>query len=293
MSEDELIKRIKGAVRNSGYPLEQRVGCTLERKGWHSFYSIGYPDPITGKERELDILAYKEVRKRRLELRISCKRSTAKPWVLFTEDSTRYYKHGSILKVTPVSSELSRYKRITRVLSDLPFFSHQRRAINFTAFSGKEFSNDARSLVKDGLYSTLNSVYHRLFPHALMFDPRGTVYLFLVILDGRMFESFYNIKTKDDEVVEIEYGQWDSKLTLNSDIKFIKDAQGKEVALGNVIYWFSDWFRLEIVTWLFFERYLDLMEEVFEKVSEKDLSLFGQPWLPENFPSTVGPRPRF
>jgi hypothetical protein len=290
-ASEDLTTRIKHAVKNSGYPLEQRVGYLLEQKGWHPFHSVCYQDPVMCKDRELDVLAYKLIRERRIELRISCKRSIAKPWVLFTEDATRYYIHGNTLKVTPVSSKLGRYRRICEVLSDLPFFSHSRRAINFTTFSGKDFSNDARSLVKDGLYSALNSVYHNLFPHALMIDPRGSVTLFLVILDGRLFESFYNVEGDDDEVREIEYGQWDTKLALNSTVESIKDAQGRKVAVADARYWFSDWFRVEIVTWPFFPRYLDLVEESFEKLKEEDLSLFGLPYRPENFPKAIGPRP--
>lgn len=239
MPDEDLTTRIKRAVRNSGYPLEQRVGYLLEQKGWHAFHSVGYHDPVMSKERELDVLAYKQIRERRIELRISCKRSTAKPWVLFTEDATRYYEHGNTLKVTPVSSELGRYQRICKVLSDLPFFSQQRRAINFTAFSGKDFSNDARSLVRDGLFSSLNSVYHSLFPHALMLDPRGKVTFFLAIFDGRMFESFYDVEANDDEVREIEYGQWDTRLTLTSNVESVKDAQGRKVAVEDALYWFS------------------------------------------------------
>ena len=293
MPVDDLQKKIADAVARSGYPLEQRVGHLLELKGWNSFYSINYTDPSSGSERELDILAYKIIRERRIELRISCKRSLSKPWILFTEDVERYYKRGSVLKVTPVSSDVDVYQQILAALKDLKFFSHSRKAINFTVFSGKELNSEARALMKDGLYSSITSVYHQLFPFNLLSDQRGTIYFFVTVFDGLLFESYYDARTDEDKVTQIDYGQWEKRFQLHRVTDEILDANGRKVSLSSVIYYFSDWFQVEIVTWSYFSEYIEHMEKTFESLTESQLELFGLPWRTENFPRTVGSRPDF
>ena len=291
MSNGKLKEKILSSVQKSGYPLEQRMGYCLQKRNWIPFHSITYIDPSEEKQRELDLLAYRNIKERRIELRISCKKSTSKPWIFFTEDTSRYHEFGSILKVTPVSGDVERYREIPKVLRGLPLFKNKRRAINFTAFSGKEIDKDARTLVKDGLYSTLKSVYHRLYPSELMFDLRGTVYLFIVILDGLMFESYYDTHLDQDIIDQIDYIQWETWFPLKRTVRSVPDHEGNNIPIGDVLYWFSDRFRVEVITWNHFETYLDEVESAFEKLNEKDLQLFGNSWRPENFPSLVGERP--
>jgi hypothetical protein len=291
--ENDLKKNIIEALKYSGYPLEQRIGYILEKHGWSVFHSINYLDPVTEKERELDILAYKLINERRIELRISCKRSISKPWVLFTEDSTKYFQHGSFLKMTPVSCDLNKYQQIPQILKKLPFFSHTRRAINFTVFTGKDLNSESRSLMKDGLLSSLNSVHHRIFPDWLLFDERGTIYFFLTIFDGLLFEAWYNPTEDKDEIKQINYGQFDKKLELFSKRKTIHNSNGKSLPLDFVLYWFSEWFRIEIITLQHFSEHLQTLETVFNSIPEEYLQLFGKTWSNENFPKTVKPMPKF
>jgi len=287
----DLKSNIKKAIQNSGYPLEQRVGRFLTKQGWHPFHSVNYTDPISGKERELDILAYKLINERRIELRISCKRSASKPWIFFTEDSSRYRIMTDTLKRTPVRE--SKDKEILELLGDLRFFKHERRAMNFTTLSEKDFNNEARALVKDGIYSSINSVHHRIFPRELLFDERGTIYFFITLFDGNMFESYYDEKDDDDIVNEIEYTQYQVKYPLVYDRnQTIPDESGRLVPLGNVMYWFSEWFNVEIVKWSIFGNYLKEIENAFGKLNEDQIQTFGKSWKQENFPKLVGKAPK-
>ena len=292
MSKAELIKNIKNAVKNSGYSLEQKAGHLLEKKGWAPFYSINYIDPSLGKERELDILAYKIINNRRIELRISCKRSNAKPWILFTEDASRYLEHSSILKMTPVVSDQAQRRKILEVLQTLPFFSHKRKAINYTCLNKDQFNNEARSLMKDGLFSSLNSIHHRIFPDALLFDTRGTIYFFITLFEGNLFESFYNPALDDDEVNEIDYGIYDTTLRLITNKETILNEHGAAIPLSNVLYWFSDWFRVEIITWNIFESHLDRINDTFNAINKIDIECLGKSWDVENFPKIVSGPPK-
>lgn len=287
----DLISNIKKAIQISGYPLEQRVGNLLTKGNWHPFHSVNYTDPITGVERELDILAYKVINDRRIELRISCKRSSSKPWIFFTEDSNRYLKSADTLKRTPVKE--SNHNEVFSLLKDLRFFNHGRRAINFTSFSGKDLTNEARTSIKDGIYSSINSVYHRVFPNSLLFDERGTIYFFITIFDGQMFESYYDPISNDDILTEIDYMQYQVKFPLAYDInQDIQNSVGKKVKLKDVVYWFSDWFNVEIVKWNLFENYINEIEAKFASLSKTQIDNFGKSWTPENFPKIVGHAPK-
>lgn len=47
----------RDALRRSGYLLENRLLPVLEANGWSAAANVAYPDPITGKSRELDLRA--------------------------------------------------------------------------------------------------------------------------------------------------------------------------------------------------------------------------------------------
>ena len=130
MSE-ELIKQIEKAVSTTGYPLELEVGALLEQKGWFPFHSVEYQDPFTKKTRELDLLAYKLVNNRRIELRISCKSSANKQFVFFTrkKNSTIWLND---IKITPVSDNWDDNATIPVPLIKLPFFNYERETVNYT-----------------------------------------------------------------------------------------------------------------------------------------------------------------
>ncbi len=59
MKKEGIIttKEMKGAILRSGYLLEQRVEPILEKAGYAVTTNAAYPDPFTGKSREIDIEA--------------------------------------------------------------------------------------------------------------------------------------------------------------------------------------------------------------------------------------------
>jgi hypothetical protein len=288
---EELKKKISEAIQKTGYPLEQRVGHALEQMGWSAFHSVEYRDPVEGKQRELDLLAYKLVRDRRIELRISCKRSKSKQWVFFTEDSSRYIQHGSDLKLTPVEADNTKYRKIPKILRDLPFFSSDRTAINFMSVSGKDSDAESRAVIRDANFSVLNSIYRGPFPHALLFDQRGTIVFFIVIFDGLMFESYFCPEDNNDVLNQINYCQFEQRFPLETKVSKIINHDGQKVLVGDAAYWFGDRFRTEFVTFGHFEEHLKKIESAFNSLSDEDVGLFGKPWTPENFPSVVGEPP--
>jgi hypothetical protein len=96
-SEKEGVERW---LRESGFPLEMRVAATFRAHDFSVSLSTFFEDADTQKQRELAVLAstVKVVGRGIIGLTfaIECKKSTAKPWVLFSadtgprEDSYRY-----------------------------------------------------------------------------------------------------------------------------------------------------------------------------------------------------------
>lgn len=86
ISFDNLKNGIEEAVNKSGFPLENYVLNVLKEHGWSTISNRGYIDDVTGKEREVDILAYKvyddlkEKIKYLTTLIISCKKSDSCTW---------------------------------------------------------------------------------------------------------------------------------------------------------------------------------------------------------------------
>lgn len=291
---DDLLGKVKKAILRTGFPLELEVGAMLRRAGWVAFHTVEYTHPGSEDLRELDLLAFKLVHERRVELRISCKSSVNKQFVFFTRDRTLRIKTGD-LKITPVTDSRDARQRIPEVLSRLPLFSEVTEAVNYTVLSGENVDREARALLRDALMSTVCSVHHRLLPWGgLLDDERGTVYLFIVVLRGQMYEARYDETGSEMCVSECDYVRWKGRLAIPREYYklTVSDPDGKQVPFGDVMYWFGDRICVEFVRDTALPRYLARVEEAFRVLSPEDLTLLGKPWRPENFPRTVRPSPK-
>ena len=87
---NDIQQRLKEWLDKGGYPLEMQVARTFRQKGFSVIQSDYFVDPESEKQREIDVVAFKEQRVDDTLLRISfvveCKVSKNKPWVLFTSD---------------------------------------------------------------------------------------------------------------------------------------------------------------------------------------------------------------
>lgn len=84
-----LIDEVRGWLNRQGYPQEMRVAQTLLGMGPGTRPSVNYQDPVSGKYREIDVVAdvaFGVQHMLRLQLVIECYSSTKAPWlVLGTE----------------------------------------------------------------------------------------------------------------------------------------------------------------------------------------------------------------
>lgn len=77
-------------IEKKGYPLEKNVIAILREKGWDTYPSVHFYDKDSGKDRELDIRAEKEIHLEALDqllvnirLLIQCKKIPGNAWVFF------------------------------------------------------------------------------------------------------------------------------------------------------------------------------------------------------------------
>lgn len=288
----DLIEKVRQGIRNTGYPLELEAGAVARRLGWHVFHSVQYPDPDTGKMRELDLMVYKIVRGRRIELRISCKSSSNKQFVFFTRPRG-HYPQASDLKFTPVSDNSDQRRRITRDLGVLRFFSEPREAVNYTVLMGDRLDREGKTLLHDALMSVVTSLHYRILPDSLLLDQRGTVYFFIVLLGGRMFDATYDDASGDTVVEEAEYVQWAGRFPMPSSYGAlaIQNERGDAVPLENALYWFGPFVRVEFVKSSSFGAHLNHIESVFAALTDDAVQAFGREWSAANFPQIVGDPP--
>ncbi|MFN8466336.1 MAG: hypothetical protein U0X20_12335 [Caldilineaceae bacterium] len=104
MSDDKegLETRILNWLKTQGYPLEMWVADKLEASGFSVTMTDYYKDPKTNDLREIDVtgMSYAEISGRESPInvcvRIECKSSKDKPWVVFMRDGATTFSEWPI-----------------------------------------------------------------------------------------------------------------------------------------------------------------------------------------------------
>jgi hypothetical protein len=112
-----LEDRILLDIERTGFPLELRVSKRFIEAGYHVQNSVFYVDRDEGKGREIEIMALKNSREKgmqgqspmwiRLRCHVECKKSTAKPWVIFTSEKTFFDDNPGKLQVTGLADTVA------------------------------------------------------------------------------------------------------------------------------------------------------------------------------------------
>jgi hypothetical protein len=288
----DLTNKVRQAVAKTGYPLELEIAAVARRNGWAPFHAVEYLDAETRVHRELDLLIYKQINERRIELRISCKSSVNKQFVFFNVDRRVYIPFGD-LKCTPVVADPERRDVIRDALKGLPIFNEPMLAVNYTVVAGSNPDRDSRALLHDALMSVVASAHHSPLPRQLLFDERGTVYLFIVVLKAPMFAVSVDDSTGESVVTEVSYALWQGKIPIPEHYwqMRIPNSGGREVPFSDALYWFGDRVHVEVLRDTSFEDYLHTVEAAFVALTPAQLKWFGKPWKSEHFPKIVGRAP--
>jgi hypothetical protein len=115
------IPEIRAAIQKSGYPLEQRVESVLEDAGYFVTTNDAYPDPITGKSREIDIDAitgFSISRDYFIFARLICEcKNNSQPIVFFVKDSVIAFLHHAEVKSAGIPNQFLEKSILTNKVS--------------------------------------------------------------------------------------------------------------------------------------------------------------------------------
>jgi hypothetical protein len=201
----ELHNKVESWLKKQGYPLEFRTAHILHAVGFDCLQGYYVPDQASKASREIDILArllgdYSDRSYIALNFVVECKYSRDHPWVIFVSGSTGMAASAHIAQLT--SSKLG--KAIAYVLAgepalaELELFSHRIRG----GFGGCSSLRSDKQDQKDPFYSAIQSVAAK----ALLarneddienvtgdeFPSFGGVYMPMIVIDGKLFESWYD-----------------------------------------------------------------------------------------------------
>jgi hypothetical protein len=206
---DNFKERIKKWLDEQGYPLEMRIASTMQRKGFHVVQSEYFFDPESGDARELDVVAFlqKEISHIlfRMSLLIECKRSTDKPWLLFTSDKVKLSNRARIVQRAANSlgrhflHEICRQKEV----QDIPLFALPERpayGVTQALTSGKDVCYSAVTSVSKAARATVAELDDmeekekkglKQYSHNIC-----SIVLPIIVVDGPLFEVYLDDSAK-------------------------------------------------------------------------------------------------
>ncbi len=179
------------------------------RHGWLLHHSRRYSDPNTGKEREIDLLAFNDdpasTSQFHGRLVIECKWTPKKPWVLFTS-ATRsmtpfgYFRssamNGSAAKT--LDSLLAKGLLSTDLPSGFPLFSAYEESYSIVQALRKSNAIDAAYSAVESAVGAADFFAGRSVEHSFIYIPT-------VIIDGELYQCTLNEKG-DILVHEVDIG---------------------------------------------------------------------------------------
>jgi hypothetical protein len=114
---------IKGWLFEQGYPLEMRVASQFRNAGFEVRQADFYSDPETGTQREIDVFAHTgdSVGGMDVTFHIECKRSTDKPWLLFSSPHPPAFNRLLGYAVTSESTRHVVVEKDIRAFMELPW----------------------------------------------------------------------------------------------------------------------------------------------------------------------------
>lgn len=194
-------KKLSKWLMETGFPLEMRVALALSRTGFDVQQSYIYPDPESGKGREIDVIAsYPDfIGRVQVSYVFECKASK-NPWIVFTSDAaaTNYNKwYGFSVRSSAADKELSdRVPKGLRVLQ--PYLEqYEVRGYGFRQAFGNE---------SDPAYSAAVSVLkacHALTQERLNY-PRKAFSFPILVIDSPLYECSLVDEAEEPCLVAVE-----------------------------------------------------------------------------------------
>jgi len=272
---------IRSAIIGSGFPIAYEIAELARASGWTVLQNVRYSVPLVSDRQQVDLLLYKLVRGRRVELRAA---------VLDTPHAHAFYMEGRHtvpiawdLKFAPVSADIPTRDSLASAFQNLPCYSATREAFTYRKV-GQSGSEPATELL-GAQDSVVGSLHHQIYP-GLLYDRRGRLYMFGIFVRGKMFEVTYKSRPGVPEIEETNYVNLLAEHDPPADYanRAITNADGKPVLLSEALYWFGNRLRIDIVRGTNVDHYLGQLEQAVTNMSEDQIALLGSPWIGETAP---------
>jgi hypothetical protein len=194
-------------LNNEGYPLEMHVAKCFRHAGFQVFQSNIYVDKETGKDREIDVVAYSSrfFGDYLISIRaiIECKYAKF-PWVLLSKEDRLLQKLGmENYYCTDNNGRILLERLAVEPEFMLPprFMIERRTCYGLTDISTKD--SDVKTPYK-AVKTLLNSLIYEKDKKAD--ENLLTIYVPVIVIQGQLFEAFLN-EADEIEVHEIKEGQ--------------------------------------------------------------------------------------
>ena len=197
MSE-KLEEKILKEITKTGFPLELRVSESLNNMGYYVANNLYYVDLDEDKGREIDLRALKnydfKIESKQYFVRhlllIECKKSSKKPWVIFTSPETSYDSEYFDVDCSGADfdAEMEGMKKAFDQLESIhPFCKYKRRGRSFF----EPFKNNltGETIVK----ALMSTVKASIGMRDNKFASGGNSICFyypIVVFEGKLFEAY-------------------------------------------------------------------------------------------------------
>lgn len=265
------IKQMKDAIKKSGYLLENRIEQILREEGYYVQTNPIFPDPETGKSREIDICAlsaimpYKDAYNVIFPFLVCECENNAQPIAFFTKESQISFMHHEEVKVSGMPVKFWQedgYVSFSEFTGMEKFHHYCKGAIStqYCTFQLKKDKSSWMALHSEEQHDTFNSLIKAL-EHEISYhydvwilpgkgyekDINIQVYYPLVILQGKL----YSAMLKDDHLT----------LRKAKHIQFRKEFFSSRINKAET-------YQIDVISEEYMKDYLKIIEYEMDKVKK-------------------------
>jgi hypothetical protein len=206
---------VKDYLSRNGYPFEMFVAKEFKSAGFEIYQSIIYKDRETGKDREIDVVAYytryyKDIQFS-FKVLIECKYAKT-PWVLFTGENLGF----SNLPIEAFYCSNFAGRKLLEVLSSIPTFEfanpfklEKRVAYGLVETSGSADEKIKEQEKRNNSFKAISTILNALM-HEKDKPTQGKIFEIMIpviAIKGKLFECY--LDTSNTEYIdEINEGQF-------------------------------------------------------------------------------------
>lgn len=254
-NNDQEIQNILEDIKGSGLPLEIEVSSKLKESNWAVMIHDYYIDEDEGKNREIDIGAYRRLdfdtpdfSHIHISLIIECKKSSDKPWVFFTAEKGREFEYPQFLIKTMGKPRIHKDLLSQKHWMEKSHYfcqKFQKYAIipyePFTEGKGRRIFEGSMQVVK-----------------ALTYQMKQTA-KYLRFIGGNPLNLMYPIIVFDGHLFEYDSG----KLTRAKYLQYLVNHKFTDPLINELV---GDAFLIDIFTKDFLHEYLEMLTQEIDEI---------------------------